>query len=89
MISRYITKIIVILSIILLCIALIGAVLFIYECSYGPKVSSRKNDFIPIIEDYNKVATYYYDDFENNNFEYLIYSVPYDENDKDIVCFTE
>lgn len=89
MINRYITKIIVILSIILLCIALIGAVLFIYECSYGPKVSSRKNDFIPIIEAYNKVANYYYDDFEKNNFEYLIYSVPYDENDKDIVCFTD
>lgn len=66
-----------------------GISYFIYHMLFYPKVPSRMDDFALCIKEYTQVAEFYYKDFEKYNTDILIYSVPYDENDKDIVCFTE
>lgn len=62
---------------------------FIYRIFFYPKVSPRMNEFSLCVEEYKQVADFYYNDFKEYNADILIYSFPYDDDDKKIVCFTE
>ena len=63
--------------------------LFIYLNFFYPKISARSKDFSLYIEEYKQVADFYYKDFKEYNADLLVYSFPYDDNEKEIVCFTE
>ena len=47
------------------------------------------DDFSLCVEEYKQVADFYYNDFKEYNADMLVYSFPYDDDDKEIVCFTE
>lgn len=66
-----------------------GIVFIVYNLLIYPTVPSRMDDFVLCIKEYTQAAEFYYKDFEKYNTDLLIYSVPYNENDNDIVCFTE
>lgn len=41
------------------------------------------------VEEYKQAADFYYNDFKEYHADILIYSFPYDDDDKKIVCYTE
>lgn len=52
-------------------------------------ISSREEDFKPIINEYTSMAEFYYNDFKKYDAKKLIYLVPDDHNDKITWCITE
>ena len=82
---KVLKKIYIFIMIIIIC----GIFYIIYNLIFYPKVASRMDEFSLHLQDYTQVAEFYYNDFEKYNTDLLVYSVPYDNNDKDIVCFTE
>lgn len=52
-------------------------------------ISSREDDFKPLINEYSVIANLYYDDYKKNNSEELIYLVPNKYNDIYTACITD
>ncbi len=52
-------------------------------------ISSREDDFKPLISEYTSMAEFYYNDFKKYDAKKLIYLVPDDHNDKFTWCITE
>ncbi len=58
---------------------------------FEPKVPSRKDDFLPLVNEYTQVAEFYGSDFDKYGAEQLIYIVPYKSyySDKDGTEYSE
>ncbi len=52
-------------------------------------ISSREDDFKPLINEYTSMAEFYYNDFKKYDAKELIYLVPDNHNDKFTWCITE
>lgn len=79
------------ISIVILLILLFNGILFcVHELLFGPTVSSKKNEFLPLVKEYTKISEFYYNDFKKYDKDILIYSVPdsNNKNDRNIVCFS-
>lgn len=84
--KKTIPKKALIISIIIL--AIIAFIYCTYTVIYSAKVAGSTEKILHCIDDYTKVAKYYYEDFEKYDAEHLVYSVP-TEKYKDVICYTE
>lgn len=82
-------KIIKIVIVIFIFLVISGMSCFVYRLLFCPKLSPRMDEFSLCVEEYKQVADFYYNDFKEYNADMLVYSFPYDDDDKEIVCFTE
>ena len=82
-------KIIKIVIVIFIFLVIAGISFFVYSLLFFPKLSPRMDEFSLCVEEYKQVADFYYNDFKEYNADMLVYSFPYDDDDKEIVCFTE
>lgn len=82
-------KIIKIVIVIFIFLVISGMSCFVYCLLFCPKLSPRMDEFSLCVEEYKQVADFYYNDFKEYNADMLVYSFPYDDDDKEIVCFTE
>ena len=83
------TKIIKIVIVIFIFLVISSMSCFVYCLLFCPKLSPRMDEFSLCVEEYKQVADFYYNDFKEYNADMLVYSFPYDDDDKEIVCFTE
>lgn len=82
-------KIIKTVIVIFIFLVIAGMSCFVYRLLFCPKLSPRMDEFSLCVEEYKQVADFYYNDFKEYNADMLVYSFPYDDDDKEIVCFTE
>lgn len=83
------SKIIKTVIVIFIFLVISGMSCFVYRLLFCPMLSPRMDEFSLCVEEYKQVADFYYNDFKEYNADMLVYSFPYDDDDKEIVCFTQ